>query len=84
MCITDDSPLSEVVDAMESHLRKQRNVLVDRRAFYARVQEEGDAKTLKSFCAIQRNSQRFVTFARISTIRVCVIRSCAACEMKRS
>ena len=30
LCITDDSSLSEVVDAMESHLRKQRSVLVDR------------------------------------------------------
>ncbi|KAF0298588.1 uncharacterized protein FJT64_004040 [Amphibalanus amphitrite] len=42
LSVTDDSPLSEVVDAMESHLRKQRSVLVDRRAFYARVQEEGE------------------------------------------
>ena len=58
LSVTDDSPLSEVVDAMESHLRKQRSVLVDRRAFYARVQEEGenfdeflcDTKELATFC----------------------------------
>ncbi|KAF0310863.1 hypothetical protein FJT64_018275 [Amphibalanus amphitrite] len=58
LSVTDDSPLSEVVDAMESHLRKQRSVLVDRRAFYARVQEEGEnfeeflcgAKELAAFC----------------------------------
>ncbi|KAF0304008.1 hypothetical protein FJT64_000313 [Amphibalanus amphitrite] len=58
LTIADDSPLSAVVDAMESHLRKQRSVLVDRRAFYARVQEQGEnfeeflceVKELAVFC----------------------------------
>ncbi|KAF0293654.1 hypothetical protein FJT64_008602 [Amphibalanus amphitrite] len=58
LTIADDSPLSAVVDAMESHLRKQRSVLVDRRAFYARVQEQGEnfeeflceVKELAAFC----------------------------------
>ena len=56
--VSASSAISEVVDAMEAHLRKQRSVLVDRRAFYARVQEEGEnfenflcaVKELAAFC----------------------------------
>ena len=56
--VSAGSDISVVVDAMEAHLRKQRSVLVDRRAFYARVQEEGESfedflcavKELAAFC----------------------------------
>ena len=58
LSVADDTPLADVVDAMEAHLRKQRSVLIDRRAFYARVQEEGEdfedylcaIKELAAFC----------------------------------
>ena len=56
--VAADADLSDVVDAMEKHLRKQRSVLVDRRAFYAHVQEDGEnfedflctVKELAAFC----------------------------------
>ena len=56
--VAGDASIDDVVKAMEDHLRKQRNVLVDRRAFYARVQEEGEGfedflcavKELATFC----------------------------------
>ena len=38
---TEDTPMKEVVAEMEAHLRTQRNVLVDQREFYARIQEKG-------------------------------------------
>ena len=40
--LAGDTTLDTIVTAMEGHLRKQRNVLVDRRDFYARVQEPGE------------------------------------------
>ncbi|KAF0287479.1 hypothetical protein FJT64_014078 [Amphibalanus amphitrite] len=57
--LADGASLDTIVTAMEGHLRKQRNVLVDRRDFYARVQEPGECfddflcgvKEAASFCA---------------------------------
>ena len=57
--VAEDAALETVVGAMEGHLRKQRNVLVDRRDFYARAQEPGECfddflcaiKEIASFCA---------------------------------
>ena len=40
--VSDDSSLENVLDAMEAHLRTQRNVVVDRRDFYARRQQSGE------------------------------------------
>ncbi|KAF0290059.1 hypothetical protein FJT64_011716 [Amphibalanus amphitrite] len=40
--LTEDATPDTVMNAMEGHLRKQRNVLVDRREFYGRVQEPGE------------------------------------------
>ncbi|XP_043217351.1 uncharacterized protein LOC122379318 [Amphibalanus amphitrite] len=56
--LTEDATPDTVMNAMEGHLRKQRNVLVDRREFYGRVQEPGERfdeflyeiKELASFC----------------------------------
>ena len=57
--LADSASLEAIVTAMEGHLRNMRNVLVDRRDFYARVQEPGECfddflcgvKELASFCA---------------------------------
>lgn len=54
----DDAGLEQVLDAMEAHLRGQRNVIVDRREFYARVQQPGESfddflcavKEIVNFC----------------------------------
>ncbi|KAF0303685.1 Protein/nucleic acid deglycase DJ-1 [Amphibalanus amphitrite] len=59
--LTEDATPDTVMNAMEGHLRKQRNVLVDRREFYGRVQEPGERfdeflyeiKELASFFEIQ-------------------------------
>ncbi|KAG7174286.1 hypothetical protein Hamer_G003217 [Homarus americanus] len=39
--VSDDTELEPALDAMEAYLRGQRNILVDRRDFYSRVQEPG-------------------------------------------
>ncbi|KAK3875281.1 hypothetical protein Pcinc_019836 [Petrolisthes cinctipes] len=41
--VADGAQLEEVLDAMEAHLRGQRNVIVDRREFYSGVQQQGEA-----------------------------------------
>ncbi|XP_068206283.1 uncharacterized protein [Palaemon carinicauda] len=38
-----DADLETILNAMESHLRGQRNVIVDRREFYLRKQETGES-----------------------------------------
>ncbi|KAK3854724.1 hypothetical protein Pcinc_038818 [Petrolisthes cinctipes] len=56
--VADGAQLEEVLDAMEAHLRGQRNVIVDRREFYSRVQQQGEAfddflcaiKEMVNFC----------------------------------
>ena len=56
--VTEDTPVEEVVAEMKAHLRTQRNVLVARREFYVRIQEEGKSfneflcslKEIASFC----------------------------------
>ena len=40
--VSDDTPLDDVLESMEAHLRTQRNVVVDRRDFYARCQQTGE------------------------------------------
>ncbi|XP_045118162.1 uncharacterized protein LOC123508472 [Portunus trituberculatus] len=41
--VEEDADLDEVLDAMECYLRGQRNIIVDRRDFYSRVQEPGES-----------------------------------------
>ncbi|KAF0298319.1 hypothetical protein FJT64_004332 [Amphibalanus amphitrite] len=43
--VSDDTPLDDVLQSMEAHLRAQRNVVVDRRDFYARCQQTGVSET---------------------------------------
>ena len=42
IAVADDVGLEQVIDAMEVHLRGQRNVIMDRRDIYSRIQEQGD------------------------------------------
>ena len=63
LAIAEDTALDDVIKAMEKHLRKQRNVMVDRRDFYSRVQEPGECfddfmcsvKEIAAFCAFCEN-----------------------------
>ncbi|XP_045137194.1 uncharacterized protein LOC123519755 [Portunus trituberculatus] len=56
--VEEDADLDEVLDAMECYLRGQRNIIVDRRDFYSRVQEPGESfeyflcaiKEIANFC----------------------------------
>lgn len=58
LTLPDEADLKATLDAMETHLRRQRNVIVDRRDFYSRVQEEGESfddflcsiKEIAAFC----------------------------------
>ena len=50
--INDDTPVTEVVAAMEGHLRSQRNVIIDRREFFSRKQE-ADEPFDDFFCALK-------------------------------
>ena len=52
LCVADDTPLADVVKAMETHLRAQRNVVVDRRDFYARCQQS-DERFDDFLCAVR-------------------------------
>ena len=40
--LDDQASLQETLAAMETHLRRQRNVMVDRRDFYSLVQQPGE------------------------------------------
>ena len=60
--VDDDGPLSDVLDAMEKHLRAQRNVVVDRRDFYARRQEPGER--FDDFLCAVRESAAFCDFCK--------------------
>lgn len=56
--VREDAKLDVVLDAMECYLRGQRNVIVDRRDFYSRIQEPGESfddflcavKEIANFC----------------------------------
>lgn len=56
--VADGAQLEEVLDALEAHLREQRNIIVDRREFYSRVQQQGECfddllcviKEIANFC----------------------------------
>ena len=52
LCVADDTPLADVVKAMETPLRAQRNVVVDRRDFYARCQQS-DERFDDFLCAVR-------------------------------
>lgn len=55
LTVAEDIPIPDVIKAMEAHLRSQRNILVDRREFYSRVQEEGETFD-DFFCALKEVS----------------------------
>ncbi|KAK3875322.1 hypothetical protein Pcinc_019804 [Petrolisthes cinctipes] len=56
--VPEDADLGSILDAMGEYLRNQRNIIVDRRDFYLRVQEAGEsfddflcsAKEIANFC----------------------------------
>ncbi|KAK4311797.1 hypothetical protein Pmani_011926 [Petrolisthes manimaculis] len=56
--VPEDADLGSILDAMEEYLRNQRNIIVDRRDFYLRVQEAGESfddflclvKEIANFC----------------------------------
>ncbi|KAK4329507.1 hypothetical protein Pmani_000138 [Petrolisthes manimaculis] len=56
--VPEDADLGSILDAMEEYLRNQRNIIVDRRDFYLRVQEPGESfddflclvKKIANFC----------------------------------
>ena len=56
--LSDSADLKCTLDAMETHLRSQRNIILDRRDFYLRSQESGEAfddflcsiKEIAAFC----------------------------------
>lgn len=58
LALPDVADLKATLDAMEAYLRRQRNVIVDRKDFYTRVQEEGESfedflcsiKEIAAFC----------------------------------
>ncbi|KAK3874434.1 hypothetical protein Pcinc_020639 [Petrolisthes cinctipes] len=56
--VPEDADLGSILDAMGEYLRNQRNIIVDRRDFYLRVQEAGESfddflcsvKEIANFC----------------------------------
>ncbi|KAK4320469.1 hypothetical protein Pmani_008674 [Petrolisthes manimaculis] len=56
--VPEDADLGSILDAMREYLRNQRNIIVDRRDFYLRVQEAGESfddflclvKEIANFC----------------------------------
>ena len=56
--IPEDADMNTIIMAMQTHLRRQRNIIIDRRDFYMRVQEAGETvddflcglKEIASFC----------------------------------
>ena len=56
--VAQDADVNAVITAMQAHLRRQRNVIIDRRDFFTRVQELGETvddflcglKEIASFC----------------------------------
>ncbi|KAG7174299.1 hypothetical protein Hamer_G003234 [Homarus americanus] len=58
LAVADGAHLKTTLDATEAHLRRQRNVIVDRRDFYSRVQVAGESfedflcsiKEIAAFC----------------------------------
>ena len=46
--IPEDADMNTIITAMQTHLRRQRNVIIDRRDFYMRVQEAGKQWTIFS------------------------------------
>ena len=60
IAVADDAGLEQVLDAMQAYLRGQRNVIVDQRDFYSRIQEPGETfddflcamKEIAIFCDI--------------------------------
>ena len=58
--VSDDTPLDDVLESMEAHLRTQRNVVVDRRDFYARCQQTGER--FDDFFVVCERLRHSVTF----------------------
>ena len=56
--VAQDAGVDTIITAMQGHLRRQRNVIIDRRDFFTRVQEPGETvddflcglKEIASFC----------------------------------
>ena len=56
--VPEDADIDTIIAAMQAHLRRQRNVIIDRRDFFTRVQEPGETvddflcglKEIASFC----------------------------------
>lgn len=58
--MADDAGLEQVLNAMEAHLRGQRNVIVYRREFYARVLQPGE--TFDDFLCAVKEIANFCNF----------------------
>ena len=52
LCAPDDADFDKLLDAMQTHLRDQRNVVLDRREFHLRCQEQGETFD-EFFCALK-------------------------------
>ena len=70
LAVDDDADLKAILDAMEAHLRGQRNIIVDRRDFYSRAQESGE--TLDDFLCNIKEIAAFCDFCTSCDVPVAV------------